>query len=267
MFNAKNGTIQLNDDRMDYISFGSGDQTLVMLPGLGDGLKTVKGLALPFAFMYRKLAKEYKVYVFSRRNNLPTEYSSREMAADTKIAMDILGIEKAHIIGVSQGGTIAQYMATYYPEKVNKLVLAVTYAKSNEIMSTVLKKWLEHAEKNDDSSIFIDTAEKSYSEKYLKKNRVLFPILSKFGAPISFDRFITQAKACLSHNAYDLLPQIECETLIIGGKEDKIVTAAASEELHTQIKNSTLYMYDGLGHGLYEEASDFWNRVIEFLKK
>ena len=267
MYNAKNGTLIIDNDSMDYISFGNGAQNLIILPGLGDGLKTVKGMALTFALMYRKLEKEYKVYVFSRRNNLPAKYSSREMSKDTKAAMDLLGIEKAHIIGVSQGGTIAQYMAIDYPERVEKLILTVTYAKSNENINTVLKKWLEYAQNNDYQKLFMDTAEKSYSEKYLKKNRAFFPILSKFGAPKSFSRFITQANACLSHNSYDLLPQIECETLIIGGKEDKIVTAAASEELHTQIKNSSIYMYDDLSHGLYEEAPDFWDRIIEFLKK
>ena len=69
-YNAKNGNIKIENTTMDYISFGNGNKNLVMIAGLGDGLKTVKGLATPFALMYRNYAKDYKVYVFSRKNQL-----------------------------------------------------------------------------------------------------------------------------------------------------------------------------------------------------
>lgn len=64
MFKARNGCVKLPDMEMDFISFGSGNKNLIMIPGLGDGLKTVKGLALPFAFMYRCFASKYK-YMYS----------------------------------------------------------------------------------------------------------------------------------------------------------------------------------------------------------
>ena len=70
-----------------------------MLPGLGDGLTTVKGTALPFAIAYRIYARDYKVYVFSRRNQLEEEYSTRDMARDQAEAMKRIGIEKADIMG------------------------------------------------------------------------------------------------------------------------------------------------------------------------
>ena len=85
---------------MDYIQFGNGDKALIIIPGLGDGLKTVKGSALAMSLMYKRFAKDYTVYAFSRINELPEEYSTEEMADDIKDAMDALGIEKAHILGV-----------------------------------------------------------------------------------------------------------------------------------------------------------------------
>ena len=56
--------------QMDYIRFGSGERVLILLPGLGDGLRTVKGTALPMALLYRKFAKHFTVYAFSRREPL-----------------------------------------------------------------------------------------------------------------------------------------------------------------------------------------------------
>ena len=60
---AKNDTLRLSDGTMHYVRFGCGKKTLIMLPGLGDGLTTVKGTALPMALMYRIFAKDYTVYM------------------------------------------------------------------------------------------------------------------------------------------------------------------------------------------------------------
>ena len=67
---AKNGSVRVGNSEMDYISFGNGNKDLIMLPGLGDGLATVKGMALVFSMLYRIYAKDFTVYVFSRKNHL-----------------------------------------------------------------------------------------------------------------------------------------------------------------------------------------------------
>lgn len=75
-----------------------------------------------------------------------------------------------------------------------------------------------------------------------------------------------QAQSCAEHNAYELLNHIICPTLVIGGSCDKIVTAAASVEIANKINKSELFIYEGLGHAVHEEAKDFNSRVIAFLK-
>ena len=50
-YNAKNGEIEIENTTVNYISFGKGKRNLIIIPGVGDGFKTVKGLAIPFAFM------------------------------------------------------------------------------------------------------------------------------------------------------------------------------------------------------------------------
>lgn len=96
---------------MDYVVFGKGRECLVMIPGLGDGLVTVKGMARVLAVTYRMYAKNYTVYMFSRKNGLEKGYSTKDMARDQAEAMEALGILRAKVLGVSQGGMIAQYLA------------------------------------------------------------------------------------------------------------------------------------------------------------
>ena len=81
MLNARNGHIELNGFDCDYISFGRGEDPLIMLPGVGDGFKTAKGIAVPFAMMYRCFAENFKVYAFSRRNDLPEDYAPKKVIA------------------------------------------------------------------------------------------------------------------------------------------------------------------------------------------
>lgn len=252
---------------MNYIVFGKGQKVLVLLPGLGDGLSPVHGQlqAIALAWAYRQFAGAFRVYLFSRKNDLKEEYSTKDMAQDQAKAMKVLGISKANVMGVSQGGMIAQYLAIEYPCLVEKLVLAVTLSKQNETVREAIGSWVEMAGRGDYKSLIIDTAEKSYSQKYLKRHRFLYPLLGRVGAPGGFGRFLIQAASCLEHNAYQELERITCPTLVVGGDEDRIVGPTASVELAGKIQGSKLFLYHGLGHAAYEEAADFNNRVLDFL--
>lgn len=264
-YKAKNNNIKIEQSDMDFISFGKGNKNLIIIPGLGDGLRTVKGMAIPMALMYKKFAKEFTTYIFSRRNNLVKGFTTHDMAQDIVAAMDLLNISSADIMGISQGGMIAQCIAINNPERVNKLVLAVTSSRSNEIINNVVGNWIQLAEKADFKSIFIDTAEKSYSEKRLKKYRKYYNILWRFCKPKDYERFIIQANSCLAHNEYDYLDKIKSPTLIIGGKQDRIVGVNSSMEMADRISNCELYLYEDYGHAVYEEAKDFNEKVLKYL--
>ena len=266
MLHAKNACLRLPWGETDYIRFGSGARTMVMLPGVGDGLKTVKGMALPFALLYRALAGDFTVCVFSRRRALPRHFTTREMAQDLDRAMEALGLSGAAVVGVSQGGMIAQWLAIDHPDRVRKLVLTVTLSRPNDTVREVIGRWTEMAERGDYRGIMLDTAERSYSEKRRALARLEYKLLGDLGRPKSFDRFVTQAEACVTHDAYGELGRIRCPTLVIGGTDDRIVTGEASREIAAAIPGSRLYLYRGLGHGLYEEAPDFLARVAAFCR-
>ena len=264
MLNAKNRRLRLTSGEMDLIRFGRGPRPLVMIPGVGDGLKTVKGMALPFALMYRELAKDFTVWVFSRRTELAEHMTTREMAGDLSEAMEALGLAGAAVVGVSQGGMIAQWLAIDHPDKVGKLVLTVTLSRPNPTVRDVIGRWTEMAERGDYRGIMLDTAERSYSAGRVRRARAMYRVLGNLGRPRSFRRFLIQAESCVTHDASGALDRIACPTLVIGGTDDRIVTGKASEEIAAAIPGSQLVLYEGLGHGLYEEAPDFLRRVRDF---
>jgi len=262
-----NGTISLSDDTMHYVRFGTGAKVLVMLPGLGDGLTTVKGTALPMSFMYRAFSKHYTVYMFSRRNSLPTGCTTRDMAHDLKMAMDALGIQKADLVGVSMGGMIAQHFAADYPRMVDKLVLVVTCAQPNPVLTESVQEWLSLARQGDHAALMASNLRRIYSKQYCRKNGWMIPLAARLTKPKSYSRFFIQASACLQHQAVERLSQITAPTLVIGGEQDLVLGAEASRQLAAALPHAVLQMYPEWGHGLYEEASDFNQTVLDFLKK
>ena len=264
-FSIENGSLPIDDTAMDYVRFGRGSRILIMLPGLGDGLRTVNGTALPLAAAYRIFSKAFTVYCFSRRNHLPAGFTTREMAADIKYAMDHLGIEKADLFGVSMGGMIAQHFAADYPARLNRLVLAVTCARPNPILEESIQEWLDCVCRDDHNALMDSNLRRIYSESYYRKNRHLIPILSRLTKPESYDRFLVQAGACLTHDAFSRLKDITAETLVIGGEKDMALGTEPSREIAAQIPNAALKLYPQWGHGLYEEAPDFNKTVLDFL--
>lgn len=265
LYNAKNNSVAIDGKTMDYVEFGQGEKILIVLPGLADGLKTVKGQALNLAFYFRRFLKEFKVYVFSRAESLTDGCTTEDMALELNSALEKLGLTNVFLMGVSQGGMIAQWFAIHYPDKVEKLILTVSAARANETIRQALSTWIEYANNDDYKSLMVDTLEKTYSPKKLKGYRLLFPLLTRIGKPKSYERFFVQVNAILAHNAFDRLDSILCPTLIVGGDSDQVVGSEAAKELAAKIPNNHLILYQGLGHGTYEEAKDYNEQVIYFL--
>ena len=265
LWDAQGGSVQLGDGQMQYVRFGHGEKVLAILPGLSDGLATVKGKALLLAPPYERFFNQFTVYMFSRRDNLERGCTIRGMAADQAEALRALGIKRASILGVSQGGMVAQALAIDHPELVEKLVLAVTTACPSQMTRDCVSAWMEMARRGDHKALMIDTAERSYSHEKLKGYRKLYPVIGMVGKPKTYERFLANAEAILGFDALDELDRIVCPTLILAGSDDRIVGVQASEELHARIARSELFVYAGLGHAAYEEAPDFNGRLLDYL--
>ena len=264
LYGAKELKLTASGMQFDYIRFGSGKKPLIMIQGLNT--RGIKGAALSLAYMYRIFAKEYTVYLFDRRPVVYDGITVRDMAADIASAMDALGLRNADVFGTSQGGMIAQYLAIDRPDLVRKLVLAVTLSRNNDTVKQVVGDWIEMAERGDMKRFVLDMAEKMYSETYVKKYRPLMPLLTILQKPKDVKRFVILAKSCLTCDTYDILDKIKCPTLVIGGKQDKVVSGVASEEIAEKL-GCALHMYENLGHAAYEEAQDFNQMVYDFLSE
>lgn len=266
MVKLKNSIVADNSE-IDFISFGRGSKALIIIPGLGDGLGSVRGKKILYSFLYRKFSSKFKVYVISRRNNLIKGFSTSEMADDIIKAMDTLKIMNAYFIGISQGGMILEMLALKHPERIKKMVLAVTSSKSNEVLEKTISRWKEMASREKFVELSKDIFENSYTSNYLKKLRLVYPFLGAFVRKSDKERFLIQADSCLGHNCFEKLEKIKIPTMVIGAEKDIVLGVTSSYEISSKINGSELVIYNGFGHGVYNESEDFKRTVVKFFLK
>ena len=90
-YNAKEKLLEIQDIQMNYITFGKGEKSLILIQGLST--RSIKGVAFSVAYMYRMFARDYKVYLFDRRENISDGITVRDLAADIAMAMDTLRLQ------------------------------------------------------------------------------------------------------------------------------------------------------------------------------
>ena len=265
MSSTKGKTLYFNEKSMDYVTFGKGKKSLVIIPGLGNGLQTVKGMAMTFSITYRILAEHYKIYVFSRINELRRGYTTRDMAADVAEAMETLNLDTAYIIGISQGGMIAQWLVADFPEKVQKLILAVTTAKPSQLARERIEHWQKLSQSGNFKHLMLDIAKHSYTQKSYQKWRLLYNIMGRLGRMKDEKRIAIQSQSCLEHNSLVVLKEIQCPTLVLGALEDDVIGVDGSKELAKAISGCQLLILKHSGHALYEENKAFQEAVCGFV--
>lgn len=256
-------TEDTEENRMNYFSFGSGEKTFVILPGLS--VHSLMGLAESVETAYQDFCEEYTVYLFDRAYDMPEGYTIRDMSNDTADLMNELGLENADVFGASQGGMIAQYLAIDHPELVHKLILGSTLCQPNDNFTAVTEEWIALAENKEETALLESFVDRVYSEATLTAYR---DVLISSNAGITdeeFARFCIQGNACKNFDCSEELSSVTCPVLVIGCEGDRVTTAEGSEQI-ADILGCELYLYDeSYGHGVYDEAPDYRQLCLDFL--
>lgn len=259
---------QLRDIIMYYEEAGSGDP-LVLVMGLGGDLQA-------WALQVPALASHFRVITFDNRGAGRTSapdrpYSIAGMADDLGRLLDHLGIEKAHILGFSMGGYIAQEFALKYPARVDRLILLATAAHIDGYGKNVVQGWMDIRRSSmsreqivrltgcwlygpellDDEARFERAVQNSLANPYLQLDHA----------------FIRQAQAVLAFDTRDRLATLKQQTLVVVGEDDILVPKRNSESLAKLLPNAALKVLPGGHAGCIEYANDYNAAFLEFLQQ
>ena len=216
--------------------------------------------------------KHYKVVTFDNRGAGKSDkpegpYSTRMMADDTVKLMDHLEMKKAHILGASMGGMIAQELAINYPERVSKLVLACTFACKDEVSGdTAEQAELLHLSPQKMAAGMVKLAVNKPFYQFVLG--ILAIIQASFLGVSAKAGLKGQREACNSHNTLDRLPLIKAPTLVIVGTKDRIINPVSSEVIARNIPGAILIKVEGGSHMFcMEMRTSFNQKVFDFLKR
>ena len=259
---ATTDTVKAGSFSMPYLKFGKpGKQPIVILPGLS--VKSVIDQANAIADAYKIFADDYEVYLIDRRSSIPAAYSLYDMAKDTEEALDALHLSQCYLVGFSQGGMIAQIIATERPDLVHKMVLGSTTAQVTPRENELFNKWTNMAQENNLSGLAHDLATNIYSEGFCQRYADAYSAYIQSASQEDLRRFIIFAHSMENFNISEQLHKISCPVLVLGSYHDKVIAPEASAKL-AQMLHCQIYMYDGYSHAVYDEAPDYKERVLNF---
>ena len=258
--------------------------------GEGDPLLLIMGLAADstaWLFQIPDFARHYRTIVFDNRgvgrSSKPRgPYTIHEMADDAAGLLDVIGIARAHVVGVSMGGMIAQELALRHPKRVRGLVLACTFpepdADAERQRQFSLARFGGRVTASGETEIDVSAVDplmlfqhllpRVFNQSFI--DRELPKLLQIFGGALqygfSLEAILGQVEAIMGHRATDRLREITAPTLVITGDADLLVSPANSDVLARNIPGAKLVKVPGGSHGFNFETPDVFNReVIDFL--
>jgi pimeloyl-ACP methyl ester carboxylesterase len=194
------------------------------------------------------------------------------MAEDAVALLAHLGIERAHVIGKSMGGMVAQLIAAKYPERVRSLVLASTLMKHDSHGENLLALARKTAEKQGLFATYEQAFLMSYSPKYCETNRSRLQevqaMMQQMDENELVQGYVGQSVACQHHDSRTLAGKIKAPALVIVGNDDSITTPQQSRDLSEAIPRSELVILPRGGHGAWREFPEDSNEVVRsFLER
>jgi 3-oxoadipate enol-lactonase len=259
--------ITVGDIEMFYLEAGRGEPVILIMGFGGDHLAW--GLQIhAFAERYRAITVDNRGVGQTDAPDHP--YTIRMMAEDTRRLMDALGIDRAHVVGVSMGGMIAQELALNHPTRVRSLHLGCTLAQPDGFMKALLGAWRdvrinvsrEVALRAFGPWLFAPTTYDTRPEfvELIFQNALANP------HPQSLTGFLRQGEAIMSHDTLGRLDQIRCPTLVSVAEEDILVPPRFSRQLAAAIPGAKLQVVPGAGHAYFWERPDVFNTLsLEFV--
>ena len=244
----KRGSLHLpGGARMDWCQLGHGSLPVVVIPGAGDGLWRVGQSAPLLAWRYHRRWRSNRLLILGRREPIPPGFTVADHADDYVNAVDQLGWEPSVWECTSAGGPIGQQAAWRRPDLVRGLILASTTHRADTALRSVLKIWQSLARARLWHDLYQSMADLNRPST-AAWSRVLRPLLRFLPGPRSPWRFIRLLDGLTELDHRAIVLDIQCPVLVIGGEDDRIITADLQREMASLFRNSRLVLYKGLGH-------------------
>jgi 3-oxoadipate enol-lactonase len=278
-------TTRSGDADIHYELHGDGPgQPALMLMGLGTDLDGWERVTPALGKRRRLLLLDNRGVGRSSKPRGP--YTTALLADDAAAVMEAAGIGRAHVVGISLGGAIAQELALRHPERVRSLALLATFAGLDARMRATAdegtqkiaaragaaKNMMASMQAMADANVPVDpkmiyqflmplVLSKEFMERERAELRAIFERSMSRG--ISMHGFAAQLGAAWSHDTVARLGEIKVPTLVATGTADRLVPPTQSRVLHDKIPGARYAEIPGGVHGLPLEHAGELGEMLE----
>jgi 3-oxoadipate enol-lactonase len=252
-----------------YDVYGKRDgEPLLLIQGLGADSRGWTLQRMSFGRRYRCYAVDNRGVGGSAGAAHPL--SLEQMARDAVAVLDAEGVDRAHVMGASMGGAIAQIIGVRHARRVRSLVLACTACRNHEWRRELLAEWAAAVERGGMGALGGDGLRWLVGPRLHRRFGVWINFTARILLQASPENFAAQVQAILDvpDDLRFELALVDVPTLIITGTQDLLTPLGDAEEMHELIPGSELVELRGAGHSLMVEAPSAYNKaVLEFLAR
>ena len=201
----------------------------------------------------------------------PGPYSTEMYADQVARFLGAIGVERAHVAGVSLGAGVATHLAARHPERVRSLSLHSAWDRTDAYLSTVVELWrsLAGALPTVADVVIQGIFPLCFTPKMYDDRPDYAQALADFGRgrpaqPV--EAFMWQSDAVLAHDASSVLERVQAPTLVTFGADDLVTSTRFADPLTNGIADTKLVVFDHLSHGaLHEDPETFNGATVDFL--
>jgi pimeloyl-ACP methyl ester carboxylesterase len=263
-------TVKVNDISMNYETQGEGEP-LVLIPYLAADNAC-------YAFQVADYAKHFTCISIDPRgaglSDKPAgTYSTELFADDVAALMQAIGVERAHVSGLSLGAATGIWLAAKYPKRVKSLSLHSAWAKTDPYLKVVVEGWQTMAKGAASVTDMVIQGIFPWCftpELYAAKPEYI-DALAAFvrGRPAQpLDAFLRQSNAVIAHDSQSQLAAIKAPTQITFGRHDVVTSTRFADGLKAGIAGSEMVVIEGCAHApIYERVGEFNEKTLKFLTR
>jgi 3-oxoadipate enol-lactonase len=200
-------------------------------------------------------------------------YSTEGYADQVAAFLGAIGIERAHVAGMSFGAAVGMHLAARHPGRVRSLSLHSPWHASDDYLKIVVEQWRTLARSLPTVADVVIQGifpwcftPDMYAERPEFVDTLVDFVRGRPAQPV--DAFLAQTDAVLAHDASAALGEIDVPTLITFGARDLVCSTRFAEPLTSAIAGSELVVFDHLSHaGLHEDPETFNRGTLDFLRR
>jgi pimeloyl-ACP methyl ester carboxylesterase len=262
--------VKVNDIAMNYERQGAGEP-LILIPYLAADNAC-------YAFQVADYAKHFTCISVDPRGAGATgkpagPYSTELLADDIAAFMRAIGVDRAHVAGLSLGAATGMWFAAKYPEKVKSLSLHSAWTKTDPFLKVVVQGWQTIA--NGLGSVTEMVVQGIFPwcftpELYAAKPDYVESLAAFVrGRPAQpLDAFLQQSNAVIGHDAASQLGKITAPTQLTFGRRDMVTSTRFLDPMKNAIRKSEVVVFEDCSHApIYENVSEFNRKTLEFLRR